>query len=357
FNISDGKLNDSLVLQFEVIKPNEAPVILDITVYPIVIEPNCLTNITVNGIDNDGDDLDYIYKFTSGEIIGSGSMVTWRAPETGGIYEIETTVFDGVLYSTPKSVNITVFKNYPPVIQNINYPSEAIYINTEINISIIATDKNDDDLNYHYESGQGEIKGNGPNITWHSPLYPGIYSITFWVDDGRLSSETKIIDIIVKEHNRPPVIEEIIVSTNAIKPGETVKIEVKAMDPNEDDIISFFYETDYGYILGEDDIVFWHAPDKIGQYNITIIIKDSFGAMVSENISILVHDQDDSSNNKVNGNSVSKLFDTETIIILLIAISIIIITAISLARKSKRNNFYEEEPIEVEPIEVIEKDN
>lgn len=349
FNISDGKLSNSLVLQFEVVKPNEPPLITNISIKPNIIEPNNASNIIVTAIDKDGDELEYIYGISYGKIVGSGPNVKWQAPNREGIYEIKISVFDGDLYSIIEIVNITVFKNYAPIIQDINYFPIEIYINSKINISIMAIDKNNDLLNYYYKIEYGNMIGNGSNLSWSSPSIPGEYTLQFWVDDGKLTSKMFSLNLTVMEHNKPPIIEDIIIESAKVKPDETVKIEVIAMDPNINDNISYFYKYDGDYIFNEGNIINWKAPSKIGQYEISIMVKDSFDGVVYDNITIIVTDK-----NIENDDSPS-IISIIFFVLLIIFIFLILLIFIIHKRRGPTKIKSKNKPIEVEPIEITEK--
>ncbi|MCK5560573.1 MAG: right-handed parallel beta-helix repeat-containing protein, partial [Thermoplasmata archaeon] len=114
-------------IEITINKRNHMPIIENISVNPLIIEPNGKAIITVDAFDPDFDGLDYLYETTEGIILGDGCNVTWQAPEIEGEYTINVKVFDGRAYSKSTSVNITVRKNNTaPIITDITTnPSEV----------------------------------------------------------------------------------------------------------------------------------------------------------------------------------------------------------------------------------------
>jgi len=73
---------------------NDPPVIEEIAVSKMEVEPG--EEITINVVTNDpdSDELTYEYEVSGGEIRGTGGMVGWIAPEEEGTYFINVTVRD-----------------------------------------------------------------------------------------------------------------------------------------------------------------------------------------------------------------------------------------------------------------------
>ena len=96
---------------------NEAPVISGLTAEPSSVESGGTSTLTCEATDQDGDELTYIWEESSGAINGSGSSVTWTAPDSEGTYSVSCTVDDRNGGSDIESVNISVESNNNP--QNI----------------------------------------------------------------------------------------------------------------------------------------------------------------------------------------------------------------------------------------------
>ena len=74
---------------------NDSPVIEKVEVNKTEVEPGGEVAINVIAKDEDGDKLTYEYEISAGEIVGSGSIVMWKAPQEEGTHFIKVTVSDG----------------------------------------------------------------------------------------------------------------------------------------------------------------------------------------------------------------------------------------------------------------------
>ncbi|AZR74173.1 hypothetical protein BBF96_12670 [Anoxybacter fermentans] len=86
--------------------------------------------------------------------------------------------------------------------------------------------------------------------------------------------------------NKAPVIYSLISEKTTIHPGEEVKIQVKASDPNGDSLV-YTWNATGGKINGTGSEVIWVAPQEIGEYTITVKVSDS-KVDVSKSIQISV---------------------------------------------------------------------
>lgn len=93
--VDDGNSGaDTSQVQIEVID-NQNPSILDIIADPFEIDKTDTTIISCLAYDPDGDSITYIWNSPTGYIIGSGSLVSWVAPDTVGYFHITCNIDDG----------------------------------------------------------------------------------------------------------------------------------------------------------------------------------------------------------------------------------------------------------------------
>jgi hypothetical protein len=93
---------------------SHSPTITSLTASPqSPIETNQSTVITCSASDPDGDSLTYTWSKTGGTITGTGSAITWTAPDIEGTYIIICTVSDGEL-TDEQSISIDVGQDLPP---------------------------------------------------------------------------------------------------------------------------------------------------------------------------------------------------------------------------------------------------
>jgi hypothetical protein len=85
--------------------------------------------------------------------------------------------------------------------------------------------------------------------------------------------------------NKPPVISEIITSSNLVYPRGTVELECIARD-SEGDSLSFKWSSTDGEINGSGPAVTWRAPNKYGDVHIIVTVEDEAGKTVRDTITI-----------------------------------------------------------------------
>lgn len=101
---------------------NNSPTIISLTIdLASPIEVNQDTTITCYATDQDGDQLTYIWAKTGGTITGSGSTITWTAPDTAGTYVITCTVSDGNGGEDSELLNIVITESDETKITNTIY--------------------------------------------------------------------------------------------------------------------------------------------------------------------------------------------------------------------------------------------
>lgn len=74
--------------------------------------------------------------------------------------------------------------NSAPIIQNVSLSPNSINANGMVTIQVVATDADNDVLQYSYVVTGGAITGTGPNVTWTAPSTHGSHSVTVTVSDG-----------------------------------------------------------------------------------------------------------------------------------------------------------------------------
>ena len=116
---------------------NHRPIIRSIMADPQIIEPNKSSIISVDAIDEDGDDLFYTYQSSEGTIEEMNSSAKWTAPEFEGNYSIIVTVSDNKIDSIPKSINITVKNKNSNINNNEKIDDKSESDENNDNVSII----------------------------------------------------------------------------------------------------------------------------------------------------------------------------------------------------------------------------
>lgn len=271
---------------------NRPPVIESVIATPQFVRPTEEATITTTATDLDNDPLIYEYSAPAGEIIGTGPVVTWVAPEETGDYEITVIVDDGLETSQPGSVIVTVDENppnHPPVIERVDVDPTEVDPGGSSNITVIASDPDNDEIFYDYTPTGGQIIGTGPSVVWVAPNSAGEYQITISVNDGELTDETKIkITVEVGPDNKPPDIESFTSDKNRVETGDTALLQVKATDPEKGEL-QYSYFISAGEITGSGPSVYWKAPNDPGNYLIEVTITDNGGLTDEESMLLEVY--------------------------------------------------------------------
>lgn len=165
---------------------NYPPRIKSLTPDSSIVLKNHSTFIFCTATDGDNDTLSYSWSATGGSIVGSGSIITWDAPDTAGTYIVECIVGDtrGAHTTAVDTIAVVQSINHPPAIQRMKALPGKIDLGATSTISCIAVDPDSNALNYHWSSPIGLLSGTGPVVSWQSPQTPGNYYINCIVDDN-----------------------------------------------------------------------------------------------------------------------------------------------------------------------------
>jgi serine protease AprX len=261
---------------------NNRPEIKSVSAQPKFVAPNEESTITTTASDADGDLLSYNYTATGGTFTGTGSEVTWTAPDEVGEYEITAIVDDGYLLSEPESVTVTVEtdpSNHAPEIHDVKVSTRVVEPGQNATITVTASDPDDDKLFYEYNANGGTIIGDGAVVNWIAPNNDGKYTISISVSDGSLTSETEKVIITVEGsgENKPPEIVSFSASVFLVQTNGNIKLTVTAIDP-ENAILDYSYSANAGRIVGKGANVTWTAPDTAGSVIIRATVTDPGGA-------------------------------------------------------------------------------
>jgi len=172
---------------------NQAPVIKSIKSEKEVLISS-EAQIVCEATDGDSSELRYYWSVGSGMIKGEGSTITWIAPETPGVYNIDVMVVDDNGGQATSSVTVSVVgtPNKPPFVKDMtvegsppNEGSLKLRIWRTVTIQCIAEDPEGDKLSYVWSATGGKIQGQGDTVGWIAPGVAGEYTITVTVRDDR----------------------------------------------------------------------------------------------------------------------------------------------------------------------------
>ncbi|MHB8085010.1 MAG: Ig-like domain-containing protein [Dehalococcoidia bacterium] len=178
------------------------------------------TSVICTVSDPNGDNLTYDWTATGGVIDGTTSTVTWTAPDKGGDFDITVVVSNirGGSATGNIIINVPEKPNNPPVIAAVKFtrqgrlpitiklsgvqqnkiPDLVIKKFETADISCLASDPDNDKLDYTWMTTGGKLIGNGATVQWIAAGEPGDYTISVEVSDGKGGTVTFKIPVTVK---------------------------------------------------------------------------------------------------------------------------------------------------------------
>ena len=177
----------------------------------------------------------------------------------------------------------TMLANHRPAITNLETP-ERVLPSGFSQIVCTASDRDGDDLSYNWSASGGNISGTGASVNWTAPDSEGFYDVTVWVTDGRGGEVMKQVTIIVRA-NRPPTITSLVADAEWTLLSDTLQVMCTASDPDGDEL-SYEWTSTEGDISGMGAVVNWTAPEEIGIYYITVVVRDGHGSSATDSVPI-----------------------------------------------------------------------
>lgn len=179
----------------------------------------------------------------------------------------------------------TMLTNHEPAIAGLEAP-ERVVPKGRCQIMCIASDRDDDALGYNWLASGGSISGTGAAVNWTAPEEIGSYNVTVTVTDGRGEEAAKQVVIEVRA-NIAPTISGLAVDADWTLPSSTLQVTCTASDPDRD-ALTYEWTATAGDISGTGASVNWTAPQEVGVYNVTIVVKDGHGSSAARLLRISV---------------------------------------------------------------------
>jgi hypothetical protein len=170
----------------------------------------------------------------------------------------------------------TMLANHRPIIIGLEAHPEKVVPLGSCQIMCTASDADDDELSYNWSASGGEINGEGDTVAWIAPDSAGSYNVTVIVTDSR-GGEVRDYVIIEVRANEPPTINSLVADADWTLPSGNIQVTCTALDPDGDEL-SYEWTTDGGNIPGTGTVVNWTAPQEVGVYKITVVVKDGHGS-------------------------------------------------------------------------------
>ncbi len=197
------------------------------------VKENVELAFTVNAVDPEGNTLTYgIQNAPSGSTFTNKEFKWKPSFQQSGTHTVTFTANDG---TSTASINVKITVedvNTAPTITPVN--DKTINEGVELNIDIVATDAEGDNLTY---SATNKPAGSTFDETLHkfnwkpSSTQSGNYSVTFSVSDGKVSSSITV-KITVVDVNGAPIITPI--ADKTVNTNKLLSFEITATDPDGD---------------------------------------------------------------------------------------------------------------------------
>ena len=245
--------------------------------------------------DPDGDELNYNWAASGGEINGEGDTVTWTAPDSVGSYNVTVTVTDGRGGEVMDYVTITVRANEPPTIASLIADADWTTPLGSLQVTCTASDPDSDELSYEWTATGGDISGTDAAVNWTAPEEVGTYDVTVVVKDGHGQEDTRFVSLSVAL-GTPPIIENLIVTAKGhiylrkstfgydydVWKEKEYYIECIASGTSE---LVYEWSCTGGELSEEGSLITWTAPNQSSVYVIvTVIVSDVANNKVSKSI-------------------------------------------------------------------------
>ncbi len=161
------------------------------------------TSITIYcaASDRDGDPLTYGWTSSRGAIAGSGSAVTYTAPDTPGICVVTCTVSDGRggVTASGDTIAVVAAVSRPPVIQKMTAAPRKVDLSGTSTISCAVSNPDSSVLTYAWSASAGSITGSGTSVTWRAPGTAANDVVRLSVDDGKGGHDADSIALEVRD--------------------------------------------------------------------------------------------------------------------------------------------------------------
>jgi len=191
--VTDGRGGKVMKHVTITVRANKQPTITSLVAGADWTTPLDSIQVTCSAFDPDDDELSYEWSTSGGNISGTGTLVSWTAPQEVGIYHITIVVTDGYGEEDTRSVYLSAATGTPPTIEDLIVTAEHKYLKKTTTVYKVARTKEYDieciasntsgELVYEWSCTDGEISGEGSTITWTAPDTEGEVTVMVIVSD------------------------------------------------------------------------------------------------------------------------------------------------------------------------------
>jgi hypothetical protein len=176
--------------------------------------------------------------------------------------------------------------NHEPIITSLEAEAGQVVALGSLQVVCTASDPDGDELGYIWWASGGEIDGGGATVTWTAPASEGSLNVTVKVIDGHGGEVMDYVAIMVRINN-PPTIASLTADADWTIPSGTVQMTCTASD-SDGDALSYEWTATAGNISGAGAVVNWTAPQAIGEYDVTAVVRDGHGGSATKTLLVTV---------------------------------------------------------------------
>ena len=180
----------------------------------------------------------------------------------------------------------TTSTNNQPTIGSLEPESEWVVPLGSLQVVCTASDPEGDELSYAWSASAGEVSGDGDRATWMAPASEGSYSVAVAVSDGGGGQVMDYVTITVRTNNAPSIVN-LTADAEWTTPSGSVQVTCTASDSDGDEL-NYDWSASGGDISGTGAVVSWTAPQEVGAYGITVVVRDGHDWEDTRSVSLSV---------------------------------------------------------------------
>ncbi|OGN95429.1 MAG: hypothetical protein A2Z77_06875 [Chloroflexi bacterium RBG_13_51_36] len=207
--VTDGHGGATTEYTTVTVRNNRAPTISSLTADADWTLPSGSIQVACDASDPDKDELSYEWAADGGDVSGTGTVVSWIAPQEVGVYNVTVTINDGYGLEATRFVSLSTAMSDPPPLEELSITAkEPKYLKTIVNGYLVGKEKEYDiectvsdtggSVFYTWSSDGGQISGDGSIITWTAPNASLWITVTIVVSDtaGNNRARNIYLDVV-----------------------------------------------------------------------------------------------------------------------------------------------------------------
>jgi len=216
-----------------------------------------------------------------------GNIVAWQKKEVTFSSKYGRLSLPSLEILKVSSISTVSFANTPPKILSLSAQPETLKPEEISLITCQAEDPDEEPLSYQWSASEGSIQGEGAQVRYKAPSFPGKYLLEVTLTDERGAKVKRSLTIAVQALNRPPEITSLVAYPRTVEAGKTTLITCQAQDP-DGDTLSYEWSVSAGSIKGSGSQVRYKSPPSPGNYLLEVMVTDQESLRTKHRIKVTV---------------------------------------------------------------------